>query len=188
MSKPRLLLHSCCAPCSSAVLERLTPEYSVTVFYYNPNIYPAAEYARRKAEQLDFIERAYGRQVGIIDCDYLPAEFDAAASGLEGCREGAERCAACFALRLSRTAQAASERGFDLFCTTLTVSPHKNASLVNEAGRKAGRAAGVPYLESDFKKRDGYLRSLRLSAEYGLYRQSYCGCRYSLEASEKPKE
>lgn len=188
MSKPKLLLHSCCAPCSSAVLERLTPEYSVTVFYYNPNIYPAAEYERRKAEQLDFIARAWGESVAVIDCDYETKAFDTAVLGLENCREGTERCAACFALRLSKTAQAAAERGFDLFCTTLTVSPHKNAALVNEAGREAGKAAGVAYLESDFKKRDGYLRSLRLSSEYGLYRQSYCGCRYSLKASEKPKE
>ena len=170
------------------MLERLTPEYSVTVFYYNPNIYPAAEYARRKAEQLDFIARAYGDSVAVIDCDYEVDAFAAAVSGLEACREGGSRCAACFALRLLKTARTAAERGFDLFCTTLTVSAHKNAALVNEAGREAARVAGVAYLESDFKKRDGYLRSLRLSAEYGLYRQSYCGCRYSLEASERPKE
>lgn len=182
MEKPTLLLHSCCAPCSSSVLERLTPDYSVTVFYYNPNIYPAEEYLRRKQEQLDFIARAYNGALPVIDCDYETAAYYAAVSGYESCAEGGERCALCFGLRLLKTAQAAKAGGFGLFCTTLTVSPHKNAAMVNAAGHAAAVEAGIPYLESDFKKKDGYLRSLRLSSEYGLYRQDYCGCRFSYDA------
>lgn len=178
-NKPSMLLHSCCAPCSSAVLERLVPEYRVSVLYYNPNIYPQSEYLRRKAEQIRLIGELYADRVNIIDCEYQPGEFEAAAKGLEGCPEGGERCEACFRLRMEKTAQMAAEGGYSLFCTTLTVSPHKNAALINRVGRELSEKYGVAYLESDFKKKDGYLRSLQLSKQYGLYRQNYCGCRFS---------
>lgn len=178
--KKRLLLHSCCGPCSTTALERLTPEYFVTVFYYNPNIYPAEEYLKRKREQLRFISEAYGAAVSVLDCDYESEKFFEAASGYESCEEGGERCARCFRLRLARTAREAASGGFDLFCTTLTVSPHKNAALINSIGEELAAEYKVGYLQSNFKKQDGYLRSITLSKQYGIYRQHYCGCIYSL--------
>ena len=182
----RLLLHSCCAPCSSHCLSELSPQIGVTVFYYNPNLDCAEEYEKRKREQLRFL-----RETGLadfLDCDYAPEDYISAVRGLEEEKEGGARCAVCFRLRLERTAREAKARGFDYFATTLTVSPLKNAKLINEIGFAVAEEVGVPYLPSDFKKRGGYLHSVRLSEEYGLYRQDYCGCAFSKAERERQKE
>ena len=182
----RLLLHSCCAPCSSHCLSELSPQIGVTVFYYNPNLDCAEEYEKRKREQIRFL-----RETGLadfLDCDYAPEDYISAVRGLEGEKEGGARCAVCFRLRLERTAREAKARGFDYFATTLTVSPLKNAKLINEIGFAVAEEVGVPYLPSDFKKRGGYLHSVRLSEEYGLYRQDYCGCAFSKAERERQKQ
>lgn len=178
-SAPKLLLHSCCAPCSSHCLSVLAPLADVTVFYFNPNIYPQKEYEKRKSEQIRLIHQVFPG-VLFLDCDYDYSLFLAAAKGLEGEREGGARCAECFKLRLTATAKAAKAGGFDMFATTLTVSPHKNAPLINAIGSEAGALEGVEFLPSDFKKKDGYLHSIALSREFSLYRQNYCGCEFSL--------
>ncbi len=187
---PRLLLHSCCGPCSSAVLEKLCPYFDVTVFYYDPNIHPREEYDRRAAEQARLLEemRPAGKRVGLIAGEWDADRWFALTRGLEKEKEGGERCSVCFEMRLLKTAEAAVEHGFDLFASTLTVSPHKDPDRVNAAGFRAQEATGARYLPSDFKKRDGYLRSLRLSAEYGLYRQDYCGCVYSMHRDDDKEE
>ncbi len=173
----RLLLHSCCAPCSSYCLQETAAVFSVTVFYYNPNIDSRGEYEKRKAEQIRFLTET---ELGdFLDCDYLPEEFEAAASGLEDEPEGGKRCAKCFRLRLEKTARQAKEGGYDYFATTLTLSPLKNADLINQIGYSLEREYGVKYLPSDFKKRGGYLKSIELSKKHSLYRQNYCGCKYS---------
>ena len=182
----RLLLHSCCAPCSSHCLSELSPQIGVTVLYYNPNLDCAGEYEKRKREQLRFL-----RETGLadfLDCDYAPEDYLAAVRGLEEEKEGGARCAVCFRLRLERTAREAKALGFDYFTTTLTVSPLKNAKLINTIGFAVAEEVGVKYLPSDFKKRGGYLHSVRLSEEYGLYRQDYCGCAFSKAEREKQKE
>lgn len=179
----KLLLHSCCAPCSSHCLTELAGKIHTTVFYYNPNLYPEEEYEKRKAEQIRFL-----RETGLadfLDCDYAAQDFYAIAKGYEGEKEGGARCLRCFRLRLTRTAEEAKKRGYDYFATTLTLSPLKNAQKINEIGLEIEREAGVCYLPSDFKKRDGYLHSLQLSSRYGLYRQNYCGCVYSLRAASE---
>ena len=181
--RPRLLLHSCCGPCSSAVLERLQAHFLLTVLYYNPNIEPEEEYRRRLAEQERLLSLLPG-PVSLLPCEYDHPAFAAFAPAMAGCPEGGDRCLACFALRLRFTAKAAREHGFEYFTTTLSVSPHKNADSVNRIGEAAGREAGVKYLMADFKKKNGYLRSLQLSNEYGLYRQDYCGCLYSKPARD----
>nr|AHF25174.1 DNA integration/recombination/inversion protein [uncultured bacterium Contig87] len=176
--RPALLLHSCCGPCSSAVLERLTEHFRVTLLYYNPNIEPEEEYLRRKAEQ----ERLLGlltEDIPMLECPYGHEAFAAFAPAMAEEPEGGKRCLACFRLRLRYTAERAKENGFEYFTTTLSVSPHKNAEALNRIGEEAGAQAGVKYLFADFKKKNGYLRSLELSREYGLYRQDYCGCLYS---------
>ena len=178
--RPALLLHSCCGPCSSAVLERLREHFRITVLYYNPNIEPEAEYLHRRAEQQRLLE-ALGGNIGWLDCGYGHEAFEAFASAMAEEPEGGKRCEACFALRLDETAKQANAYGFEYFTTTLSVSPHKNAEKVNRAGEEAARRFGVKYLYADFKKRNGYLRSLQLSEEFGLYRQNYCGCLYSKE-------
>ncbi len=173
----RLLLHSCCAPCSSACLERLKDYVRVTVLYYNPNIDERSEYEKRKAEQIRFL-----RETGwadFIDCDYDSAAFEAIAKGREECKEGGARCYECYKLRLFKTAERAAKERFDYFASTLSVSPYKNAVWLNEIGFEAEKKYGVKFLPSDFKKKGGYLRSTELSKEYGLYRQNYCGCRFS---------
>ena len=176
-SRPRLLLHSCCGPCSSAVLEIVTARFDTTVFFYNPNILPREEYEKRLYWQRYLLERApFARGVELIVPDREEEAFWAAARGREGEPEGGERCTECFELRLGRTARAAREGGFDFFATTLTVSPHKNAPIINAIGARLGQELGVRWLPSDFKKKDGYRRSIQLSAEYGLYRQAWCGC------------
>ena len=173
----RLLLHSCCAPCSSYCLNEVAPYLSTSVLYYNPNLDSEEEYLRRKAEQIRFLRET--ALADLIDCDYSPEEFAEAARGYEGEPEGGARCERCFRLRLTRTAREAKERGYDYFGTTLTVSPLKNAALINEIGYALQDEYGVSYLPSDFKKRGGYLRSVEYSKQYGLYRQDYCGCVYS---------
>ena len=176
-TRPRLLLHSCCGPCSSAVLEIVTRYFDTTVYFYNPNILPAEEFEKRLWWQRYLLERApFAAGVELIVPDRDEAAFRAAARGLESEPEGGARCTECFALRLGRTAWAAKEGGFDYFCTTLTVSPHKNAPLINAIGSRLGEETGVQWLFSDFKKKDGYKRSIELSHEYGLYRQAWCGC------------
>lgn len=182
----RLLLHSCCAPCSSHCLSELSPQIGVTVLYYNPNLDCAEEYEKRKREQIRFL-----RETGLadfLDCDYAPEDYISAVRGLEEEKEGGARCAVCFRLRLERTAREAKLRGFDYFATTLTVSPLKNAKLINTIGFAVAEEVGVPYLPSDFKKRGGYLHSVRLSEEYGLYRQDYCGCAFSKAERERQKQ
>ena len=182
----RLLLHSCCAPCSSACLERLKDEFSITVLYYNPNIDEEAEYEKRKAEQMRFL-----RETGwadILDCDHDKQAFEQIAVSLENEPERGKRCYACYALRLEKTAQIAREKGFAFFGTTLTLSPYKNAEWLNEIGEKLGGRYEVNYLFSDFKKRGGYHRSIELSTQYGLYRQDFCGCKYSRQDKENKEK
>ncbi len=182
---PSLLLHSCCAPCSSYVLEYLSRSFCITVFFYNPNIYPEEEYRFRESELKRLIrEMRFPNPVGILEADYRPETFFEAAKGLEDVPEGGSRCKECFRLRLTEAAKAAREGGFDWFTTTLTISPLKNAALLNEVGQKIGQEYGVRYLCSDFKKKDGYKRSIELSKEYDLYRQDYCGCVFSKKREE----
>lgn len=187
-ARPRLLLHSCCAPCSSAVLERLTQSFDIAVFYYNPNIAPAGEFQRRALEQrrlIDALPRA-GR-IEYIPGEYDPEAFYEACRGHEDDPEGGERCARCFRLRLSRTAALAAERGDDYFATTLTISPLKDAQRLNAIGMALAGEAGVRWLPADFKKKDGYRRSCALSEQYGLYRQDYCGCVFSRRRDFNPR-
>ena len=178
---PHLLLHSCCAPCSTSVIERLAVSFEMAVFYYNPNIFPEVEYEKRKSDQIRLLsDPSYPHRVSIVDSDYDPDAFDRAVRGLENEPEGGRRCERCFLLRLEETAREAKAGGFDYFTTTLTVSPHKNAGQINAIGEMLAEQYGVSYLFSDFKKKDGYKRSIALSETYGLYRQHYCGCQFSL--------
>ena len=177
--RPRLLLHSCCAPCSSSVLEKLVKHFNVTVFYYNPNIMDSEEYYKRLNEQKNFLLKKYNGDVLVIDGNYDANEFLTAIRGFEGEKEGGERCKRCYRLRLQNTAKTAKELQFDYFTTTLSVSPHKNATWLNEIGEELQKLYGVKYLYADFKKGGGYLRSIELSKEYDLYRQDYCGCDFS---------
>ncbi len=177
---PRLLLHSCCAPCSSYVLEYLSAYFAITVFYYNPNISPSDEFYKRAEEQQRLIrEMPLAHPVSFLCGTYDPEKFTDISHGLEHLPEGGERCFACYRLRLEETARIAKEQGYDYFTTTLSISPLKNAQKLNAIGGELSAAYGVPYLYSDFKKREGYKRSCALSAEYHLYRQDYCGCAYS---------
>lgn len=177
---PSLLLHSCCAPCSSYCLEYLSKYFYITVLYYNPNIFPREEYLYRIREQKKLIEKMPAVfPVQFIGREYSPDDFYQAVKGLEQVPEGGERCFLCYKLRLEESARLAKEQGFDYFTTTLSISPLKNADKLNEIGMMLGEQYGVSYLCSDFKKKNGYQRSVELSAEYGLYRQNYCGCVYS---------
>lgn len=185
-TRPRLLLHACCAPCSSYTLEYLAAYFDITVLFYNPNIAPAAEYGFRAAELARYIAEApCGAGVHLRVEPYDAAPFFEMARGLEDLPEGGERCKKCYRLRLRETARIAAAEGFDYFCTTLSISPHKDAEALNRIGGELAAACGVPYLFSDFKKKGGYARSIVLSREYGLYRQNYCGCVYSKRAAEK---
>ena len=179
--KPVLLLQCCCAPCSSAVLERLKEHFRLKLYFYNPNIYPEEEYEKRLA-QFDKLLGAeeFSKGIEILSSVYEPEKFEEAVKDLHNEKEGGARCTQCFILRLEETAKKAKEIGADYFCTTLTVSPHKNSQLLNELGLKAQEKYGVKYLLSDFKKKEGYKRSTVLSNELGLYRQNYCGCKYSI--------
>lgn len=186
---PRLLVHSCCAPCSSYVLEYLSEYFSITVFYYNPNITNREEYERRVAEQQSLIARLPAKHpITFIEGPYRPEAFFDAVKGYEQIPEGGERCFKCFTLRLDATAKLAQEKCFDYFTTTLTISPLKNAEKLNEIGEQmAANYEGTCFLNSDFKKKNGYKRSTELSKEYGLYRQDYCGCIFSKMERERIK-
>jgi predicted adenine nucleotide alpha hydrolase (AANH) superfamily ATPase len=186
--KKKLLLHSCCAPCSTAVLEKVTPYFDVTVFFFNPNITESEEYYLRLNEQKRFLKTAYGDSVELIEGRYFSKEFFYMVEGYEKEPEGGARCTLCFDNRLQETAKLAKQNGFDYFCSTLTVSPHKNADLINKIGEKFAKENGVEWLYSDFKKEEGYKRSIEISKEYELYRQRYCGCLYSKYAHIKTEE
>ncbi|MDR0424604.1 MAG: epoxyqueuosine reductase QueH [Clostridiales Family XIII bacterium] len=182
---PQLLLHSCCGPCSTAVIERLAKRYRITVFFYNPNIYDRDEYERRRDAQIKFIDRFNAQagaeeRVALMEGAYEPEVFEQAAAGLEGEPEGGLRCSVCFRLRLEKAAEAAIMAGCGTFATTLSVSPHKNHALICRLGNEISVRYGIGFLPDDFKKGGGYGRSVELAAKYGLYRQSYCGCRFAL--------
>ncbi len=177
---PSLLLHSCCAPCSSYCLEYLSNYLQITVFYYNPNIYPEDEYHKRVKEQQRFIEQLPAKhKISFVEGVFDKERFYETVKGYEDCPEGGERCFKCYELRLEETAKLAKEMGMDYFTTTLSISPLKNAEKLNEIGEKLGVIYEVAHLGSDFKKKNGYKRSVELSNEYGMYRQYYCGCVYS---------
>lgn len=177
---PRLFLHSCCAPCSSYVLEYLSRFFSITVFFYNPNISPREEYEKRVQEIRRLItEMEFVHPVEFIEGAYCPQDFYAMAKGLEDTPEGGERCFRCYRMRMEEAARFAAEGGYDYFTTTLTISPLKNAAKINEIGEALAEIYRVPHLPSDFKKKNGYKRSIELSREHGLYRQNYCGCVFS---------
>ncbi len=183
---PSLLLHSCCAPCSSACLEYLSAHFRITVLYYNPNIYPVSEFEKRFSEQERLIsEMPLENGVSLIRGEYNYDDFAKTVKGLENVPEGGERCFKCYRLRLEKTAAVAAERGFDYFCTTLSLSPLKNSQKINEIGFETAEKFGVKWLPSDFKKKEGYKRSIELSRQYSLYRQNFCGCVFSKkEANE----
>ena len=184
--RPTLLLHACCAPCSSYVLEYLSKYFDITLFFYNPNISPQAEYDFRAAELLRLVkEMGLSDKISVLYGAYEPQKFTEMARGLEDLPEGGSRCKSCYALRLRESARVAAERQFDFYTTTLSISPHKNAEWLNEIGDEMGERFGIRYLTSDFKKKNGYKRSCELSEQYGLYRQNYCGCIYSKQAAEK---
>jgi predicted adenine nucleotide alpha hydrolase (AANH) superfamily ATPase len=178
---PTLLLHSCCAPCSSYVLEYLADHFQITIFYYNPNIYPLEEFTKRLNEQQRLLSLIHPKYpVNLIDGEYENERYEQAIAGLESEKEGGERCYRCYALRLEKTAEMAQALNYDYFGTTLSVSPYKNAPKINEIGEIVSATTGEHFLIADFKKNEGYKRSIELSKKYGLYRQDYCGCRYSL--------
>lgn len=184
VSKPTLLLHSCCGPCSTSVIEDLIPSYAITIFFYNPNITDRAEYEKRLLSQKKFIEEYNSKSnrhgnIALIEGVYEPDFFLREVKGLEGEPEGGARCRKCFRMRLEKTAEATSMGGYSAFATTLSVSPHKNFRLISETGRDICARYGIGFIDRDFKKADGYLRSVELAKQYGLYRQSYCGCEFS---------
>ena len=183
-AKPELLLHSCCGPCSTSVIERLVDEFNVTVFFYNPCITDEEEYRRRREAQIQFIEQFNEENAGrcrivFREGDYCPGAFFEATAGLGNEPEGGARCEVCFRQRLEKTAAAACISGADYFGTTLTVSPHKDYKLISEIGRELALKYSLSFLDRDFKKKDGFARSIQLSRKYSLYRQNYCGCKYS---------
>ena len=188
-TRPRLLLHACCAPCSSYVLEYLSPHFDITLFFFNPNISPKEEYDFR-ANELRRLINLMGLEdrVSLICADYDPNPIEALAKGKEELAEGGTRCSDCYRLRLSETARLAKEGGFDYFTTTLSISPYKNALWLNTIGAEEAEKQSVKYLFSDFKKKNGYKRSCELSEIYGLYRQNYCGCIYSKIQSDKKSQ
>lgn len=186
---PTLLLHSCCAPCSSYCLEYLSQYFKITVFFYNPNLYPQEEYEKRAAEQKRFIrELQTVHKVDFAEGRFEPEKFASVVKGLEQEPEGKARCFACYGLRLGEAAKTALEGGFDYFTTTLSISPLKNAQKLNEIGKELSEKYGIAYLYSDFKKKGGYQRSIELSKQYHLYRQDYCGCVFSFQERQKQKE
>ena len=183
---PKLLLHSCCAPCSSYVLEYLSQYFEITVFYYNPNIYPESEYTKRIWEQQKLIDELPAKHpISFMAGSYDKERFYEMASGLEHVKEGGARCMKCYELRLREAAKIAKNAGFDYFTTTLSISPLKKAERLNEIGQRLGEEYEVEYLLSDFKKKNGYKRSIELSHEYDLYRQNYCGCAFSKREQEE---
>lgn len=180
-SKPSLLLHSCCGPCSSIALERLINYFNITLLFYNPNIQPQEEFLKRQIEQQKFIKKA-GYNINIITPKYNEQEFLEYVKGLESLPEGGFRCQKCFELRLKKTAKIARKLNSEYFTTTLTTSPHKDAQLINQVGLNTAKDYNVEFLCADFKKKDGYKRSIELSKKYELYRQNYCGCLFSLKS------
>lgn len=183
--KPRLLLHSCCGPCSTAVIERLLPDYDITVFFYNPNITDPNEYEKRLTSQLmviDYFNKNLSpeNKIDFIEGRYDPDEYFKLVSGYEEEKEGGRRCSLCFDMRLEETAIIAKEKGFDTFTTTLTVSPHKSYDIISQIGKSLSEKYKVDYLDGNFKKKDGFKRSIELSKEMNLYRQNYCGCQFSV--------
>lgn len=184
-NRPSLLLHACCAPCSSYVLEYLNAYFNITLYYYNPNISPQSEYFFRLDELFRLTaEMPLENRAELLSEPYTPEEFLEISKGLEKEPEGGARCKICYRLRLEKTAQTAREQGFDFFTTTLSISPYKNAEWLNSIGKELSEQYEVPYLFSDFKKKNGYKRSIELSAEYDLYRQDYCGCAFSKAEAE----
>lgn len=183
--RPSLLLHVCCAPCSSYVIEYLEPYFDITLFFYNPNITEKAEFDYRLCELERFVRERADESLPVIVPEYLPNEFFSAVSGLENEKEGGARCAVCYEQRLRGTAEYAERLGFEYFTTTLSVSPYKNAAALCEIGTALAEQHSVKYLVSDFKKKGGYLRSIELSEKYGLYRQNYCGCVFSAREAEQ---
>ena len=181
-NKPRLLLHSCCAPCSSACLEELTKYFEVDVYFYNPNITLEEEFNKRQSEQIRFVSEVYGDTIKVINAGHNSNDFYSKIKGLEELPERGARCKVCYALRLEKTAWYAKNNGYDYFTTTLSLSPHKNAEWINQIGEELELRDNVKFLNSDFKKKGGYLRSIELSKEYNLYRQDYCGCIFSRKA------
>ena len=181
IKKPeKLLLHSCCAPCSSHVITYLTKYFDITILYYNPNIYPIEEYNKRKEEQIRLINSIKTiNKLDYIDCDYDNDIYEKEIKGYEDCPERGARCNICFNLRLNKTAELAKKNGYTFFCTTLSVSPYKNAKIINNIGEELAKKYNITWLYSDFKKENGYKHSIELSKEYNLYRQNYCGCIYS---------
>ena len=178
---PNLLLHSCCGPCSSYVISYLTNYFNITILYYNPNIYPQEEYLKRKQEQIKLINNIETKnKLNFLDIDYDYNEFKEFTKGLEQEPEGGARCNKCFYLRLNKTCKIAKENNYNYFGTTLTVSPHKNAEIINTIGLQLEKDKNIKWLISDFKKEDGYKKSIELSKKYDLYRQHYCGCEYSI--------
>ena len=175
-TRPKLLLHSCCGPCSTAVLSFLVPYFDITVLYYNPNIEPYEEYLKRKNEQIRFIKEYQHKEINFLDCDYDNESFRNKVKGLEHEKEGGARCPVCYRIRLEFTAIKAKEMGYDYFGTTLTVSPYKHSKTINEIGESLEKKYKIKFLYSDFKKKDGYKKSIEMSREYNLYRQDYCGC------------
>ena len=172
----KMLLHSCCGPCSTAVIDFLKNDYDLTIFYYNPNIDTQEEYLHRLNEQKRYCKVV---NVEVIEEGYKSEDFLSQVKGLENEKEGGARCPVCFKIRLRRTAQVAKEKGFDCFGTTLTVSPHKNAEIINAIGKEVEKEEGIEFIEGNYKKKDGYKKSIILSKEYNLYRQNYCGCKFS---------
>ena len=182
----KVLLHSCCAPCSSYVITFLSNYFDITILYYNPNISPKEEYEKRKQEQIRLIKTLKTKnKLEILDCDYDNDIYNKSISGYESCPEGGNRCHICFNLRLDKTAKLAKQNNYDYFCSTLTVSPHKNSKIINEIGKTISNKYNIKWLYSDFKKNEGFKQSIILSKEYNLYRQDYCGCVYSKIAKEK---
>ncbi|MCD7868751.1 MAG: epoxyqueuosine reductase QueH [Clostridiales bacterium] len=181
---PRLFLHACCAPCSSYVLEYLSRYFRITVFYYNPNIYPQEEYVKRVCEIRRLLgEMPFENPVELVEGEYDPHRFFSLVRGMEKLPEGGERCFLCYRMRMEEAARLAGEGGYDYFATTLSISPLKNACKINEIGEELGEKYHVRHLPSDFKKKNGFKRSVELSGEYGLYRQNYCGCVFSRESA-----
>ena len=185
-TKPKLLLHACCAPCSSYVIEYLSNYFDITIYYYNPNTYPEEEFNRRLEELKRFLKE-FNSYVKLLVKEYNPNEFYNSIKGLEKLGERSERCYACYKLRMFETAKFGCENNFDYFTTTLSISPYKEAKWINEIGNDIERELGIKYLYSDFKKKNGYKRSIELSKQYKLYRQEYCGCVYSKTERETNK-
>ena len=183
---PKLLLQACCAPCSSYVLELLSNYFQITILYYNPNIYPFSEYEKRLGEVRKLIKLVKGKNpINIMEVDYDSTSFDSISKGLEKEREGGTRCHKCYYLRMEKTAKLAKECNYDFFTTTLSISPYKNAQVLNRIGEVLEEKYHVRYLYADFKKKEGYKRSIELSKQFNLYRQEYCGCKYSIPKKEE---